>query len=185
MSLPKTCALPQQYREPQVEEFIVGSPFWEMATKYENFADVPVGTKGNDCLGCEPGSGPGPFIVVYNDNSKMGFIHPYVSVVGREEGKNSMMCVETCGSFLFTTQKQNNSPKTAKVTIQVGGDVDQQTGTDIRNTIASEYVITYFTYEEMRQLMKQMCCFNFGSFGNCALPNVKDEVTLDGYFLFS
>lgn len=182
MSLPKTCSLPNQYLETQEEEFFVGLPFWEIETKYKHLANVPVGTKGNDCLGCEPGSGPSPFIVVYNDGNKMGFIYPYVTVVGRKEEKSNVMRIETSGSFQYPNSMQKKPRKIGKVTVKVGGDVDQHAeAKDVRNA-TSEYKINYFTYEEMKALMDQFCCFNFGSFGNCGLPNYEDDITFDGYF---
>lgn len=180
--MPKTCALPEKYTQTQTEEYYDGLPFWEVETKYASFSDVPVGEKGNNCLGCEPGSGPDPFIVVYNDGKTMGFIYPYVTVVERNETKSEMVCFETTGSYLLPTNGDYKTKAQKKsVTVQINGDTSQKDVLDIKQ-VSQEYTIDYMTYEEMRELEKHMCCFNFGSFGNCALPNYSDPITLDGYF---
>lgn len=43
--------------------------------------------KGFFCLGCEPGSGPEPFIVVYIDNKSetIGLIKPYIYIIDKTE----------------------------------------------------------------------------------------------------
>ncbi len=182
MSLPKTCALPKEYLEVQEEEYFVGFPFWERESKYKMLADVPVGTKGNDCIDCEPGSGPGPFIVVYNEGETMGFIYPYVMVIERVEKRSEIMCIESTGSFLFPNMQGKENRQIGKVKVRVGGDAfNFDTSTNLK-VVASEYVIQYFSYSEMRNMMRQHCSFNFGSFGSCALPNAEEKIHFDGYF---
>lgn len=167
--LPKTCALPPQYLQPQSEEYFVGLPFWEIDRPYDLLANVPIGEKGNNCVGCEPGSGPCPFIVVYNDGHQMGFIYPYVTVVERKSTEQVL---------------QPNEKKTkSSVLVQVGGDTLQNDESKFK-AVSETYTIEYITYEQMKLMMKQFCCYNFSSFGNWALPDYNDPITLEGYFKF-
>lgn len=171
---PLTVELPPIYCVPQKEEYRVGLPFWSVVSKkYKCLADVPVGEKGYFVVGCEPGSGPMPFIVVFNDGHQIGLIHPYVTVCDRTTPKSSLYCIETSGSFAFPNDAQPLSD-IQHVTVQLHG--DRFGDRDRVKSRLDTYPVTYSTYDEFHDDAR-VCCFSyeFGSFGNCALPNSCDD----------
>lgn len=173
--LPTTAPLPECFKAPQQEKYRDGVPFWEGSKTFSNLADVPVNTKGFTCLGCEPGSAPDPFIVVFNDGQQLGLINPYVTVLNRAEPKSIQYSVESCGTFMFPQGIEAKKDEEGKryVTVQVNGDT-----LGLRRNVKKQsdfYKVSYTSYEEIKTLSLQGTSFCFGNFGNCALPNHADE----------
>lgn len=145
--------VPEQWKQLQIEDYEDNDAFWDHLTEYESYKDVPLFERGFVCLGCAPGSGPAPFIVVHNDGKRLGFVHPYVTVVERkpanEAGKNSVV-LKLNGDRLGDKAQIKQPPL--------------------------QYKIEFATYETIRNCEKNYFCHNFGSFGNKALPDDDKQI---------
>lgn len=181
LDLPNKIELPNSYKDIIIEEYLPNCPFWMMdEKKYKNLSDVPANEKGNFCIDCEPGSEPVPFIVIYNNpiDKIIGLIHPYVMVVDRIEPKSIQYSYETTGSFMMPTNNNLSNELTNKkyVKLRVGGDTDDVSNIDNIKKISDKYIVTYQTYDQLLDYSrKNSITYNFGNFGNYALPNESDE----------
>ena len=117
---------------------------------YEYEESVEIGDKGFICIGCEPGSGPQPFIVVNvnHESSEIGYISPYVYITNETDDV---------------------------VELRVGGDTNELNRYDsdhideffetIKNP-SDKYVVHYC------KIANKPCYLSYcvGSFGNYGLP---------------
>jgi len=159
----------QETLPPVPEPNVFGRPFWNapglynigtdgtVLGKYKNkgdpFEPVQVGDYGFACIGCEPGSGSQPFVVVSIDEKeqKVGLIFPYVTIVSGDD----------------TT-----------VTLQVNGDTyDKPVVSKEAATAETLYHVRYFSYDDL--IGKYWISIMLGGFGNHGLPSHDALVTLE------
>lgn len=164
---------------PLPKEGCTGRPFWnskesfglfykkdEHCFLYKNKKDyykLEIDQKGYFCLGCSPGSGPQPFIITYIDNinKEIGYILPYVSIMGAtnipigEETVNLIVGKDMEGCDPYETKHDNN----------------------LKFRGANEkYKVTYRKADFLDQSWLSV---DVGSFGNYGLPLHRDPVTYE------
>jgi hypothetical protein len=178
-------SLPEEYRSvireklpPEPKPGVHGRPFW--CTKeahdvyYENEAfvyyskkhhrgeriSVEVNMKGFFVVGCEPGSGPQPFIIVSIDNEtgKIGFILPYVYIINQD---NDIVDLKVGADMT------DYSPDH-----YIEGTFDTYEEEAVKQ-ISNKYKIQYYDKDTLTERWLGFCV---GSFGNYGLPGLdKDD----------
>src|SRR5579862_4689097 len=122
--------------------------------------DLCVGAQGFMCLGCEPGSGPRPFIVVGvdNKNQELKLIFPYVYIIETQSDKVMLKIGNDATKYIYSG---NSLDEIRENVVELDP--------EIMETQVSDYIVQTINYPRFLK-EESYISICFGSFGNGGLP---------------